>query len=293
MNPLLSELDHAMLAVREHAPAIEAWQRLGFLVRPVRQLAPMGGGSAGGNGGSAAVLLHSSTPGCCNYIEIARADPRTAAPALQRLLCGPPGVAMLVHATPDPTQLAGQWAAQGWHSQSIDLELAPMGPGPLTKVQVVLPQPGQTRMMFNAMRMSSTVDFERDEWRAHPNTALRWSGITYLESPQHLIATCELLTVLYGAGIQQIDAEAWSHQPGSVRLSLMSEAAFCRRFGSIAQACPPDRPRGVMLSFEVKHLEVARKHLMQQQVPYVGRDGSLLIPASPLLGVAMELIASA
>jgi hypothetical protein len=292
MSSLLTELDHVMLAVHEHAPAIEAWQRMGFTVRPVRQLAPMGGGAAGGDGGSAAVLLRSSTPGCANYIEIARADPVTAAPALKSLLRGAQGVAMLVHATSDPEALARQWSAKGWRSQLIELQLAPMGPGETTRVQIVLPEPGQTRIMFNAMRMSSTADFERNEWRGHPNTARRWSGITYIDTREHVSDTRALLTELYGDGLQQIGQEAWSHRPGRVGLTLMSEEAFHARFGPTAAGCAPSRPRGALLTFEVDDLIAAQCQLELHRMPHADTLDALVIPATEALGVAIELKAA-
>jgi hypothetical protein len=293
MSRLLTDLDHVMLAVHEHAPAIDAWRRMGFAVRPVRQLAPMGGGAAGGDGGSAAVLLRSSTPGCANFIEIARADPVTAAPALKRLLRSAQGVAMLVHATSDPEALAREWSAIGWRSQFIDMQLAPMGPGESTHVQIVLPEPGQTRIMFNAMRMSSTADFERDEWRDHPNSATRWSGITYVESQAHLAETLALLTELYGGGVQQRGDGVWSHQPGRVGLTLMSEEAFRARFGPAAQGCAPDRPRGALLSFEVDDLRAAQRQLELHRMPHATVDDALLVPASAALGVAVAFRACA
>ena len=289
MTRLLTELDHVMLAVHEHAPAIDAWQRMGFVVRPVRQLVPMGGGAAGGNGGSAAVLLHSSTPGCANFIEIARADPVTAAPALKTLLRGAQGTAMLVHATPDPKLLAREWAVRGWRNQFMEMELAPMGVGDAIRVEIVLPEPGQAPIMFNAMRMSSTADFERDEWRQHPNTARRWSGITYVDCEQSLASTRALLEQLYGSAATQVGPDIWIHQPGHVKLTLTSERALHERFGRVTDGCDLSRPRGALLSFDLLDLDAARRHLALHRVPHADRGDSLLIPASEALGVAIEL----
>lgn len=75
-----------MAAVFDHEKAIVAYSRLGFKVRPVRQLPPMGGGATGGDGGSAAIPLHPRTAGCANYPEIPRADPETAMPIMQEIL---------------------------------------------------------------------------------------------------------------------------------------------------------------------------------------------------------------
>jgi hypothetical protein len=292
MPAMLTELDHVMLAVHDHAPAIAVWQRMGFAVRPVRQLAPMGGGAAGGDGGSAAVLLHSRTPGCANFIEISRADPATAAPALKTLLRGPQGVAMLVHATSSPDALARAWAACGWRSQLIDLRLTPMGPGEPVLVQIVLPEPGQTRLMFNAMQMSSTADFERDEWRAHANTARHWSGITYVERDDFVPETLQLLERLYGSSARQVAAGMWSFRPGQVELVLASESAFRARHEGVAAAAEPNRTLGAMLTIDVDDLHSARRALEAGGLPHAVGVATLLIPASHALGVAIELRAA-
>ena len=289
MNRLLTELDHVMLAVHDHANAVAAWQRLGFTVRPVRQLVPMGGGAAGGNGGSAAVLLHAAAPGCANFIELAMADPTTAAPALKTLLRGPEGVALLVHATPDPQALAQDWSARGWRCQSIRMNLPPMGAGEPVQVDIVLPEPGSTPLAFNAMRMSSTADFERDEWRSHPNSARRWSGIVYVETAAQMLRTRALLQSLYGEPGQPDVNDGWTFRPGNVALTLMTDAAFIARFGDVADSSVRSRPSGALLSFEVDALDRARAHLNAHHVAHADRGDAILIAAAQVLGVAIEL----
>lgn len=289
MNPLLPELDHVMLAVHDHAQAIATWQRLGFTVRPVRQLVPMGGGAAGGNGGSAAVLLHSATPGCANFIELARADPATAAPAMKTLLCGPEGVALLVHATSDPAALQREWTARGWACQSIHLKLAPIAGGEPATVDVVLPQPGCTPLAFNAMKMSSTADFERDEWRSHANTARRWCGVSYVETASNWSRTRELLRSLYSGEGLDVSEGVWTIRPATVTLTLMTDTAFAAHFGAAAGLPAGARPRGVLLAFEVDELDKARDHLTAQRVAFEARNDSLLVPAEAALGVVVQL----
>ena len=292
-TPIISELDHAMLAVFDHRTAIAAWERVGFTVRPVRQLVPMGGGTAGGDGGSAAILLHPYAPGAANFIEIARADPRTAMPALQQLLCQREGVAMLVHATPTPAAAQAHFAALGLPSQLLHMTLAPFGPGEPVEVDIVLPVPGQSRLMFNAMRMSSTADFERDEWRGHPNGARSWCGITYVEAADELAGSVERMRRLYGCEPVDDGAGSVRFQPGQVVLELCTAEALQRRVGFDVVADTATRAVGALLSFEVAELAAVRRLLRQRVVPHTESGSSIYVPASELHGVAVEFRASA
>lgn len=195
----LRELDHLMFAVFDHDVAISAFAALGFKVRPVRQLAPMGGGDAGGNGGSAAILMHSATPGCANYIELARADPVTAQPFMKTLLCQKEGPAMLVHATDDPATLVEQWSALGLKLHHFKFTVQPFGAGEPADIEIVLPEPGQAPFAFNACHYSDTSDFERNEWRDHPNGALRWAGLTLAFQNEDLKSVVDRFAEIYGA----------------------------------------------------------------------------------------------
>jgi Glyoxalase-like domain len=289
---VLSELDHVMLAVHEHAPAIASWQRLGFCVRPVRQLVPMGGGAAGGDGGSAAVLLHPYAPGAANFIEIARADSRTAAPALKALLCPREGVAMLVHATPDPAAARDHFDALGLSSQMLHMSLAPMGAGEPVQVDIVLPEPGQAPLMFNAMRMSSTADFERDEWRQHPNTAQHWAGVTYVEQPTRLAQTLHYLSRLYGCEPRGQGLDRYAFQPGRVALVLTTVAALEQRVGMRLGLPLQGCALGALLAFAVRDLAAARHALEQSNVEHTLQASSLVVPATQAHGVAIEFVQS-
>ena len=142
----IADIDYLMIAVFDHDRAIAACNRLGFKVRSARQLSPMGGGAAGG---SAAILLHSRTAGCANYLEIARADPETAMPIVQEILCRQE-LAMLVHATLDPDNLFVRWTQLGIAMQRIELVLQPFGDGPLVDLEVLLVEPNQAAFASNA-----------------------------------------------------------------------------------------------------------------------------------------------
>ncbi len=283
----LIALDHVMVAVKDHEIATNRWQRLGFKVRPVRQLVPMGGGSAGGNGGSAAVLLRSKTEGVANFIELAKADPVTAAPALKTLLCGDEGVAMLVHATNNPALTKARFESLGLQCQSMHIKLPPIGDGDEVLVDIVLPTPRQTPRTFNAMRMSSTADFERDEWRGHPNSALSWIAITYIETPLRIAETIDSFRRLYGSEPAKNGDEAhFSFQIDEVRLDVTTEQNLAMRLGTDCPFGTGDTAAAALLEFEVANLDSARNYLNTNAVPYTDLGDTIVVSASELLGVA-------
>jgi Glyoxalase-like domain len=283
----LAALDHVMVAVHSHDSAIASWQRLGFKVRPVRQLAPMGGGSAGGNGGSAVVMLRSKVPGVANFIEIARADPITAAPSLKALLCGDEGVAMLVHATVDPTLTLERFETLGLRCQSFRLQFPPMGAGDDTVVDIVLPDPGQTPRMFNAMRMSNTADFERDEWRDHENSAISWSGISYIETPQQIAATAASFAKLYGVDpISNDDQQCFQFGIGHVQLEITTASNLASRFCSVRFGVSDVAEPTALLHFEVASVDRARNALLANSVKHVDLGDNIVVSAGELHGVA-------
>lgn len=227
----ITELDHLMMAVFDHDSAIAAFERLGFTIRPVRQLAPMGGGDAGGNGGSAAILLHSAMHGCANYIEIARADPVTAQPFMKELLCQKEGPAMLVHATSNPDALATHWQDLGYNLQQFGFTVQPFGAGDPVDIDIVLPLPGQAPFAFNACRYSDVSDFERDEYRDHANGARRWSGLTLAFPHSELEAAIETYKAIYNGEPTLAASGGACFQPAANSFEIVSpdeyRAAYC------------------------------------------------------------------
>ncbi|NJS13282.1 MAG: VOC family protein [Sphingopyxis sp.] len=258
---VITDIDHLMIASFDHDRAIKNYTNLGFKVRPVRQLAPMGGGSAGGNGGSAAILLRARTPGCANYLELAMADPVTAMPMMQDILRNDEGPAMLVHATLDPNRLADQWAKLGIKLERVKLSLPPFGAGPPVDLEVFLVPKGQAPFAFNACHYSSTYDFERDEWRNHPNGALHWTGLTVAVDDLSFAVSVKRFSEIYAR--QPRDAESCRavFQLGATRLELWERTAFEREYGKEAA--------GTAVHIAVRSLADLRAYLAEKQIEYV------------------------
>lgn len=227
----IADLDHLMIATFDHDLAINAYTNLGFKVRPVRQLPPMGGGAAGGNGGSAAILLRARTAGCANYLELARADPVTAMPIMQDILCQAEGPAMLVHATLDPDRLASEWISLGIEMQRVKLSLTPFGEGPPVDLEVFLVPKGQAPFAFNACWYSSPYDFEREEWRDHPNGALHWTGFSLPADDIIFDQSVKRFSQLYGMSPSGLDNSFATFKIGETALNIWKRNAFHSEYG--------------------------------------------------------------
>ena len=256
----IADLDHLMMAVFDHEKAIAAYSRLCFQVRPVRQLPPMGGGAAGGNGGSAAILLHSRAAGCANYLEIARADPETAMPIMQEILCRQEGPAMLVHATLDPDNLFARWTQLGIAMQRIELVLQPFGEGPPVDLQVFLVEPNQAAFNFNACWYSDPYDFERDEWRDHPNGALHWDGLSIPIDDDLFDKSVKRFSVIYGLPAVLDHCGCATFTPGFSSFKLYTKSSYRFLYGHNCD--------GGMVHLIVKSVQLLSSYLSQNGIDF-------------------------
>ncbi len=260
----IADIDHLMIATFDHEVAIKAYSALGFKVRPVRQLAPMGGGSAGGNGGSAAVLLRARTAGCANYLELAKADPATAMPMMQDILCAEEGPAMLVHATHDPDRLATEWTALGIDMQRVRLSLTPFGEGPPVDLEVFLVPKGQAPFAFNACWYSSPYDFEREEWRDHPNGALHWTGFSYPVDDDIFGISVKRFMQIYGITPSASSGDDASFRLGETVLTIWKRSAFHRKYGTGAD--------GGLVHIAVRSLSYLAEFLSKRRIDFARLD---------------------
>jgi hypothetical protein len=265
----IADFDHLMIATFDHEVAIKAYTELGFKVRPVRQLPPMGGGSAGGNGGSAAILLRARTAGCANYLELAMADPVAAMPIMQDILCQAEGPAMLVHATLDPDLLASEWIALGIDMQRVKLSLAPFGEGPPVDLEVFLVPKGQAPFTFNACWYSSPYDFEREEWRDHPNGALHWTGFSFSVDDVYFDQSIKRFSQLYGMPPFGFDNDCATFRLGETVLTVWKQSAFHRRYGSDAD--------GGIVHIAVRSLAHLTTLLSERLIDFVELDSMIKV----------------
>jgi hypothetical protein len=255
----IDDIDHLMMSVFDHDSAILSFTKLGFRVRPVRQLSPMGGGDAGGNGGSAAILLRARTPGCANYLEIARADPEKSMQIMKDLLCNREGPAMLVHATLDPDELYARWESLAITMHRIELVLQPFGEGPPVDLQVFLVEPNQAAFNFNACWYSDPYDFERDEWRDHPNTALHWGGLSLPIDDALFDHEVKRFSLIYGVPAS-FDNGCAIFQPGATYLKLHPKSSFHKLYGNTAD--------GGIVHIIVNSIKAVIEQLEENEIPH-------------------------
>jgi Glyoxalase-like domain len=265
----IADIDHLMIATFDHDSVIKAYTELGFKVRPVRQLLPMGGGSAGGNGGSAAILLRARTAGCANYLELAMADPITAMPIMQDILCRAEGPAMLVHATLDPDQLASEWIALGVDMQRVKLTLTPFGEGPPIDLEVFLVPKGQAPFAFNACWYSSPYDFEREEWRDHPNGALHWTGFSFPVDDVSFDYSIKRFSKLYGMSPFGFDDDCATFRLGKTELTIWNRTAFHSKYGSEAD--------GGLVHIAVRSLSYLQTFFFERQIEFAALDSVIKV----------------
>ncbi len=265
----IADIDHLMIATFDHDVAIKAYSELGFKVRPVRQLPPMGGGSAGGNGGSAAILLRARTAGCANYLELAKADRATAMPMMQDILCAKEGPAMLVHATLDPDRLATEWTALGIDMQRVRLSLTPFGEGPPVDLEVFLVPKGQAPFAFNACWYSSPYDFEREEWRDHPNGALHWTGFSFPVDDDIFDSSVKRFIELYGVSPSTPSTDIATFRLGETALTLWKKSAYRHKYGTGAD--------GGLVHIAVRSISHLTTFLSQQQIDFLVVDSMIKV----------------
>lgn len=267
----IADFDHLMIATFDHDAAIKAYTELGFKVRPVRQLAPMGGGSAGGDGGSAAVLLRARTAGCANYLELAKADRSTAMPMMQDILCVREGPAMLVHATRDPDRLASEWMALGIDMQRVRLSLTPFGEGPPVDLEVFLVPKGQAPFAFNACWYSSPYDFEREEWRDHPNGALHWTGFSYPVDDDSFNISIKRFMQIYGVAPSVPGTDSATFRLGETALIIWKKSAFQRKYGASAD--------GGLVHIAVQSIAHLTNYLSERRINFAKIDSMIKVDA--------------
>ncbi len=265
----IADFDHLMIATFDHDVAIKAYSDLGFRVRPVRQLAPMGGGSAGGDGGSAAVLLRARTAGCANYLELAKADHTTAMPMMQDILCKAEGPAMLVHATLDPDRLAAEWIALGVDMQRVRLSLTPFGEGPPVDLEVFLVPKGQAPFAFNACWYSSPYDFEREEWRDHPNGALHWTGFSFPVDDDSFSVSVKRFIKLYGVFPSAPNSDTAVFRLGETALTIWKNSAFKPKYGASAD--------GGLVHIAVQSIAHLTTYLSERRINFAKIDSMIKV----------------
>ncbi len=288
MTPHLIDLDHIMIGVRSHEEAITAFERLGFCVRGVRPLAPMGGGPAGGIGGSAAILFKPAAHDAANYLELAYFDERFGAPMMRPILAGRAGGAMLVHATADAKALHAEWTRRNIGLLPlIEVDLAAVKDGGRgQRLRIILPDATQP-LFCNACEYQDLSEFQNPALTGHDNGVVCWTSVIVADSPDALVPIADHLSRVYDMVIEG------SARDGRFRLrnravELMAHTHYAARFPSLA-GMPPSSPiRAVRLS--AGDLASLERRLREAGIPFGWSADARALCVAGTGGTCIDLI---
>ncbi len=271
-----------MISVRSHSEAARTFGRLGFAMRGVRQLSPMGGADAGGEGGSNVVLLHPVTSGAANYLELTYFDAKHAADFMKPILDGVQGGAMLVHVTDDAVALHQQWTARGLDLLPlVKLNLSASAKGIGQTIKIIIPQ-GSQPIWCNAVQYESISEFTDEELMNHPNGAISWRGVVIVVSETQLMCASEHLQRVYGIAPDESDGQA-RFQPNVNTIDLVLPEVFKSKFGRSIAPSVSNKPKIALVTIQVRSLERTRDFLRSNDVDLQKSAGSLLADADGLI----------
>ncbi|MGH8239983.1 MAG: hypothetical protein ACREXP_23630 [Steroidobacteraceae bacterium] len=102
-----------------------------------------------------------------------------------------------------------------------------------------MPQQDRVPFMLDACQYSGRSDFERDEWRDHPNTAVSWVGARHGAVPG---VDAIPVPAVAGLAIEVLSFEILAAQLARERIAV-------HRIGTLL-CVPPDSAHGAVLEFQ-------------------------------------------
>lgn len=289
MRPELFGLDHLMIATASLPTVRTTYQRLGFTVTPYRTNEPMGGGKTGGRGGNHLVMMTPTDDRMANYLELAYADPRHAAPYVKSLLSRPPGLAMLVHSGANLRNLEAGWRQAGLPPCDLyehDSQFTDPESGVTDRIhfEVLVPTAQQGPFAVNACRYFELDHYRRTDWTAHANGALRWDEVTIVSDS--LDAVNGYLQTIYDAEPQRSD-NALRVSVGGQSLHAMRPAAFATRFDDRIRRRADGSEADTAIGIVTQSLERTEAVLETNGIAAMRSDGRLIVPAGSCDGVIL------
>ncbi|MEK7944147.1 VOC family protein [Pigmentiphaga sp. YJ18] len=226
----IEELDHLMTYVADLDAAGTAYERLGFRLTPVSNIASMGIANR-------LVPMRPRTPGAANFIELMGVADASLLPApMREVLSGAPGIKSMVMMTGD---------AQAAHRMLVDAgypfaapshvrrEWAIPGEGSVwPEFDVLLPIPAPLK--FNVCQYHNVELYLREDWLEHPNTAESLLAAIGVASDARSAAA--YFERLFGVAAVRSADGGHAVSPGRTELVLYEPAAFEARFGCPAPA---------------------------------------------------------
>ncbi len=286
----LLDLDHLMMNTFDHRHSEDLMKRLGFVVRPVRPFAVMGGGPSGGSGGSLVVLFKSRNPLVANFMEFALCDRAFAHPSMLGILGGPEGFAMAVHSTSDADRVHARWSALGYDMEFWKLQMAGNAAVKPADLKIVMPKSGQTAVCANAVQWADLTQYNLPEFLAHPNTAGTMLRLTCIATAAAYENTVAGMSAFYGFDPVPHGAHAMDFCAGETGLRIMRVDEFRRRFPGIGEPVAVRVPCGAAVTISVREPDVLRKILDANRVQYADIDGTVCVSPHDAAGIMFEFV---
>lgn len=286
-DPDISDLDHLMFNCLDINAATRRLESLGFKMRPLRPLPPMGGGIAGGRGGSAIVLLTSQTKSCANYLEFAYCDHAFADPVMKGILSGPPGVAMSVHHTQHPEQVRHRWTSDGHELEYWAFTMPSTPTAPAGSVEIVLPHSGSFPWPINAVRLGDLAPFRDPALQQHPNGAIRFSAVTYAVADDQFDETVAALTRIYGKEAEGSDPHFRGFCWTNASVMIATASSLIARFPSVRGILERRLPAAVIVQIRVASVARLLSVLKANKVKFVHEDTGVMVEPDSSIDVCL------
>ena len=168
LSASIRDIDHLLTFVSALDTASAAYERLGFTLTPISNIAAMGITNR-------LIVLQPRTAGVANFIELMAVTDAARLPSqMQRILAGLEGTKSLVLATTDVAKSREHFLSLGYEFA------APVHVRREWKISAgvsVFPEfnvlmPAIAPLVFNACQYADVGVYLRKEWQAHPNSAI-------------------------------------------------------------------------------------------------------------------------
>lgn len=272
MPAVIADIDHLLTYVASLEAAARAYQRLGFTMTPVSDIAAMGIANR-------LVLMRPRNPRGASFIELMAVTDRAKLPPLmQPLLTGEEGIKSMVLLTPDAHAAHASLVARGYafappaHVKREWILSPTESVWPEFDVLLPIPAP----LAFNACQYRNVELYHRPAWTEHANTAQFVRAAYAIASD--VAATAAYYERLFEAPARREPDGSVSVTPGLTELCIYSPQAFAATFN---EPPPPLLSPACYVGYEIEVRDLASCRRVLEKTGVAHRAfGKRLIVAS-------------
>lgn len=279
------DIDHLMCKTDDLDGGRRTFEQLGFMLTPYSRLPIIGGGNS-------LILFKSRDPAVANFLELAfPGSPPTPNPLMAKILDAGEGPKTMVFMT--HTDRA--------HATWRELGLAVPPVIPLKRVtelpdggtvhydfKVVIPEPGQTPLMFNGYETNTLSLYSIPQFQNHPNGAQHWHALTAVTSSNCFEEVVSLYEKILGVSARRSPGRA-TIRPGQVEFRiLIRDIARTLPFGNIETT---KETFYLGFTIEVESLARVRDFLARSGIQYASVDGAVYVAPKDACGNLIEFFA--